>query len=217
MKFIFAAMQHATNFSILVQLLFISVLSAQEVDDKVMIQFTGKVFDEFLQPLPFTNIVVTNRTVGQIADKEGKFSFIAFKNDTIQFTSMGFKPKTIVIPDTIIDELFIRDLLMRSDTFLIPEVHVYPWKDYEDFKKQFAELELPESDMQRAARNIAIMKAHIITSREPSRVGNFNAIMEDQYRESMYRGQYPTYQIFNVMAWGEFFQAIQNGDFKKKD
>ena len=193
------------------------LISGQTTQGKEMIQFTGKIFDEFLQPLPFTNIAVKNRGVGLISDKEGKFSFIVYKNDTIHFSSMGFKTQQLTISDTLTEQFFIQDLLMRSDTFRIPEAVIYPWKDYEDFKKQFAELKLPEGDMQRAARNIAIIKAQIITSREPSVVGNFNQIMEEQYQHTMTRGMQPTYQIFNVFAWAKFFEALQNGDFKKKD
>ena len=193
------------------------LLTGQSSENQKMVQFTGKVFDEFLQPLPFANIVIKNREVGLIADKEGKFSFIVFEKDTIQFSSMGFKTQYVTVPDTLNEQFFIQDLLMRSDTFRIPEAVIYPWKDYEDFKKQFAELKLPEGDMQRAARNIAIMKAQIIASREPSVVGNFNQIMEQQYQQTMTRGMYPTYQIFNVFAWTKFFEALKNGDFKKKD
>lgn len=217
--FIFVEMQLALKYKILIVMLLVStLLSGQETEKKKMVQFTGKIFDEFLQPLPFTNILVINRNVGLISDKEGKFSFIVYKDDTVQFSSMGFKTRQITVPDTLNEQFFIQDLLMRSDTFRIPEAVVYPWKDYEDFKKQFAELKLPESDLERAARNIAIIKAQIITSREPSVVGNFNHIMDQQYREVMLRGgQMPTYQIFNVFAWAKFFEALKNGDFKMDD
>ena len=192
-------------------------VKSQVLRDTFMIQYTGTILDEFLQPMPFANVYVVNRGVGVISDNEGKFSFIAYANDTIEFSSMGFKTKEFVIPDSLEEGIFVQDLLMRSDTFYIPEIEVYPWKDYEDFKEKFAELKLPEGDMQRAARNIAIMKAHIKISMEPSLVGNFNQIMQEQYQQTMNRGLTPTYQIFNVFAWADFFQALQNGEFKRKD
>jgi len=182
--------------------------------DKELVQLTGRVFNEFLQPLSFTNIVIVNRGRGTISDKTGKFSFVVQKNDTILFSSMGYKKAMVVIPDSLDSKFFIRDVLLASDTIMIAAVEVYPWKDYEEFKEAFINLELPDDDMDRARKNIALIQEQLAMEVNPMPISNYRYTMEQQTWKAFNRGTTPTYQIFNLMAWSKFFQAIKNGDFK---
>lgn len=182
-----------------------------------LIQFTGRVFDDFIQPLPYAHILVLNSNRGTITDRKGKFSFVVEEGDSVMFSTLGFHRIVITIPDTLEKPFFTRDILLERDTFLIAEVEVYPWKDYEEFKEAFLNLELPEDDMDRARKNIALIKTQIILDDNPSARENYQHILEQQYRETYTRGTYPTYQIFNVFAWSEFIKAIKRGDFKKKE
>ena len=189
-------------------------LYAQNPEGPRLIQFTGRVFNEYLQPLKYAHIMIINKRKGGITDREGKFSIVVNENDSIHFSSMGFKHAVVVIPDTLDSPFFIRDVLMRSDTFAIPEVEVYPWNDYDEFKEAFLNLELPEDDLDRARKNIALIKTQMIIENNPSASGNFNQIMQKEFNNLSYRGMTPTYQIFNVFAWRKFIKALKNGDFK---
>jgi hypothetical protein len=130
------------------------------------------------------------------------------------FSSLGFKKSIVIVPDDLKKPFFTRDVLMQRDTFMIAEVEVYPWKDYEEFKEAFLNLELPEDDLERARKNIALIKTQIILDNSPSPSANFDYVMQKQYNETFNRGTYPTYQLFNVFAWSKFFKALKNGDFK---
>ena len=185
--------------------------------DENLVQFTGRAFNEYLRPLPYAHIVVLYKGRGTITDRDGKFSFVAEKNDTITFSTLGYKKAIVIIPDTLREKFFTRDILLQSDTFLIPEVEIYPWKDYEEFKEAFLNLELPESDLDRARKNIALIKTQIMLNEDPSVAANFNQVMNQNLRESFNRGTYPTYQVFNIMAWAKFFEALKNGEFKKNN
>ncbi len=191
-------------------------INAQQ-PDKELIQFTGRVINEFLQPVPFCHIVNIENSKGTVADKEGKFSFVVHKGDLIRFSSVGYKKSKVEIPDTLKEPFFVRDVLLTSDTILITEIEVYPWADYEEFKDAFINLELPEDDLDRARKNIALIKTQIIINNNPSARENFNQVMQQQFDQTSVRGTHPTYQIFNVFAWQKFFEALQNGDFKNKD
>jgi hypothetical protein len=182
--------------------------------EKKLIQFTGRAFNEFVQPLAFTNIIIINRGRGTLSDAEGKFSFVAELNDTIIFSSMGYKKAIVIIPDTLKSKFYTRDILLQADTFMIAEVEVYQWKNYEEFKQAFLNLELPEDDLDRAQRNIALIKQQLLINDDPLPSSNFNYIMQQNTLKSFNRGTYPTYQVFNIMAWSKFFQALKNGDFK---
>jgi len=204
--------------SISALILFLSPLYSQDntlMKKGELVQFTGRLLDELLQPLPYAHILVLNNYRGTITDRDGKFSFVTQVHDSIMFSSLGYKRKILVIPDTLKEPYLSMDLILSQDTFMIAEVVIYPWKSYEEFKRAFLDLELPDDDMDNARRNIALLKTQIILDETPNSRANFNKILEDQYRQSFNRGTYPTYQVFNIMAWAEFFKALKRGDFKK--
>lgn len=182
--------------------------------EKQLVQFTGRAFNEFLQPLAYVNIVITNQSRGTITDKQGKFSFVVQVHDTIVFSSMGYKQATVLIPDSLDSKFFTRDVLMESDTIMIAAIEVYPWKDYEEFKEAFINLELPDDDLDRARKNIALIKEQLKNETDPLPSANFRQTMDQNTYKSFNRGTVPTYQIFNIMAWTKFFDALKNGDFK---
>ena len=180
-----------------------------------LVQLTGRLLDELLQPLPYAHILVLNNYRGTITDRDGKFSFVTQVHDSIMFSSLGYKRKIMVIPDTLKEPFLSMDIVLQQDTFMIDEVVIYPWKSYEEFKRAFLNLELPNDDMDNARKNIALLKTQIILDETPNARANFNKILEDQYRQTFTQGTFPTYQLFNVMAWAEFFKALKRGDFKK--
>ncbi|MBA7554787.1 hypothetical protein ES705_47422 [subsurface metagenome] len=184
-------------------------------EDKKLVQLTGRLFDELLQPLPYAHILVLNNYRGTITDKDGKFSFVTEKNDSVMFSSLGYKRKIITIPDNLKEPFLTMDIILATDTFMIAEVEIYPWKSYEEFKEAFLNLKLPDDDMDNARKNIALLKTQIILDETPSARANFQHILDQQYKETFRQGQYPTYQIFNAFAWAEFFKALKRGDFKK--
>jgi hypothetical protein len=186
-----------------------------KMDNNHLVQLTGRMLDELLQPLPYSHILVLNNYRGTITDKQGKFSFVTEVHDSVMFSSLGYKRKIMLIPDTLEEPFLNLDLVLDRDTIMIGEVEIYPWKSYEEFKQAFLNLRLPDDDMDRARRNIALIKTQIILDETPNSRQNFQKILEDQYRQTYTQGLYPTYQIFNAFAWAEFFKALKRGDFKK--
>ena len=104
---------------------------------------------------------------------------------------------------------------------MLDEVVIFPWKTYEEFKDAFMALDLPEDDMQRAYRNIAVIQEqiyHAIANRSASPTANFRDVMASRHNRMMTYGHlYPTYSITNPLAWARFFSALKNGEFKKKE
>ena len=181
-----------------------------------LVQLTGRIRDELLQPIPYSHIFIMNNLRGTITDNQGKFSIVTEISDTIMFSCLGYKRKTIVIPDNLPEPFLTLDITLLTDTFFIGEVVVYPWRNYEEFKEAFLNLKLPDDDMERARRNIALLKTQIIMGNNPNARENFQYVMERQYQETFNQGTVPSYQIFNPLAWVKFFEAIKRGDFKKK-
>ena len=194
---------------------FVSGQLLKKKDDKNLVQFTGRIMDELLQPLPYAHVLILNNYRGTITDGQGKFSIVTEVYDSIMLSTVGYKRRIINIPDNLEEPFLTLDIVLEMDTFMIDEVVIYPWKSYEEFKEAFLNLKLPNDDMDNARKNIALLKTQIILDETPSARANFQHILNQQYRETFRQGQYPSYQIFNAFAWAEFFKALKRGDFKK--
>ncbi len=202
--------------TLLVLSFLIVTLSEVNSQNVKLVQLTGRITDELLRPLPFAHIFVMNDLRGTITDPQGKFSFVTEIHDTILFSCLGYKKKVITIPDNLPEPFLTLDIVLEEDTIMIAEVEIYPWKSYEEFKNAFLNLELPKDDMERARKNIALLKTQIILENSPNARENFQYVMEQQYQETFNKGMYPSYQILNPFAWFKFFEALKRGDFKRK-
>ncbi len=202
----------------IILIIFVCFLVQHEMvaQDKKLIQFSGTVKDELLQPLPFSHVLILNDYRGAITNNFGTFSLVAQESDSILISSVGYKTKYIAIPDHLPSKFFNLDIVLEVDTLIIAEANIYPWKTYEEFKDAFVNLKLPNDDTERARRNIALIRTQIIMDHEPSARANFHAIMQKQYEQTFIQGQYPSYQILNPFAWAKFFKALKRGDFKSK-
>jgi hypothetical protein len=190
-----------------------SILNAQE---KKLVQLSGTVKNELLQPMPFAQILVLNNYRGAITNNFGNFSVVVEETDSVLFSSVGYKTKYIQIPANMASKFMNIEVILQIDTLAISEAKIYPWKSYEEFREAFVNLTLPTDDMERARRNIALIRTQIIMDHEPSARANFRYIMEQQYQQTFIQGQNPSYQLFNPFAWAKFFKALKRGDFKSK-
>jgi len=134
--------------------LFFQQVAAQENPDN-LIQFSGiTVTADSLNAVPYTKIIIKNKNRGTTSDIYGYFSFVAHKQDTILFNALGYKPASYVIPDTITKNRYSLIQLMTSDTITLSAAFIFPWPTYEDFKRAFANMKIPEDDLDRARKNL---------------------------------------------------------------
>jgi CarboxypepD_reg-like domain len=185
--------------------------SAQE---KKLIQLNGKVVNEMKEPLPFSHILIMNSYRGAITNNNGRYTLVVEVGDTVLFSAAGYKRKYLRMPGTVTKPFLQLDVELEIDTLVIDAVEVYPWKSYEEFKEAFVNLKLPTDDMERARRNIALIRTQIIMDYEPDAYANFKNIMEQQYRQTYSQNMNQSWQILNPFAWAKFFEALKRGDFK---
>jgi hypothetical protein len=184
--------------------------------DDNLIQFSGVIRNLKYEPVEHVHIINLRRGSGTISNYKGMFSFIVQPGDSILFRAIAYKNSLVVIPDTLSDSHYPRDVYLLNDTIRLAEVKIFPWKSYEEFKVAFVNLELPNDDMQRAAKNIELIKAQLNMDFEPNADLAFKNSMKQQYEKLYYAGQYPSISILNPFNWIKFFEALQDGDFKKK-
>ena len=184
--------------------------------DKDLIQFSGVVITgDSLNPVPFTNVLIEQTGRGTMTDYYGYFSFVAQKGDSILFSAVGFKRNRFVIPDSLTKNKYSLIQIMNSDTVELQETIVYPWPTREQFKEAFLAMEIPETDYDRAQKNL--YQADMIARMDaamPSGGETFKYSMQEYQQQIYYAGQAPPMNIFNPVAWGEFIQAWKRGDFK---
>jgi len=195
---------------------FLTVKAQENVND--LIQFSGiTVTADSLNPVPFTKIIVKNKKKGTTSDIYGYFSFVAHKNDTILFNALGYKPASYVIPDSITKNRYSLIQLMTSDTLTLSAAFIFPWPTYEDFKRAFANLVIPDDDLERARRNLNPEEMRMRVENYPMDAQmNYNNYIENQTSKLYYFGQQQPFNIFNPFAWAKFIQAWKEGKFKRK-
>ncbi len=181
-----------------------------------IIQFSGIVIDKTSsQTLEFTTIIINNKK-GTITDRYGRFSFLVNMYDTIMFSSVGYKKDTIIINSINDFPFFISDVLLERDTILIDEVEILPWATYKDFTEAFCELKLQDDDLARAERNIELMQKQALLSDESDPIISYRNSVNAEHEKNFSYGMYPTISLLNPFAWARFFDALKNGDFKRK-
>jgi hypothetical protein len=203
---------------LLITIISLSICCLGQSQPEKLIQLSGTIRNEFLQPIQFAHIVILNKNRGTISDLRGMFSFVVEPHDTVSFTAVGFKRVALIIPDTLTRYHLPVDIYMETDTIWIEEVIILPWKTYEEFREAFLNLELPDNDLKRAYRNIALIKTQMyIASDKPDPEMNYQYMLKEQYNQLYSKGQIPYYSIFNPLRWVEFFKYLEEGRFKNKN
>ena len=196
----------------------LNVLWAQE-EDANLIQFSGVVVTmDSLSPVPFATIMVQNTSRGTVSDYYGYFSFVAQANDTLIFSSVGFKDSDFVVPDDLEGNRYSLIHSMLQDTVELDEVEIYPWPTPAQFKEAFLALDLPDDDIEIMRRNLSADLMAEKAAAMPMN-GSLNFKFENQQRANQlyFAGQYRPNNLLNPIAWAQFIQAWKRGDFKKKD
>ena len=206
------------NYILITFLFSIAICGYSQYDDK-LVQFSGVVKSETGLSLPYVHIIILNNNRGTVTDINGMFSFVTNPNDTILFSSVGFKRQIFTIPDTVEGKFVDKIITLQTDTILIEEVMILPWKTYEEFKQAFIELRVEDKDMENAQRNIALLQKHISMYADDyvSPQINFNHYMQQKNTENMYRGMQPSTPLLNPLAWARFIESVKNGDLKDEN
>ncbi len=211
----------ATFIIIFILFSFTCSLQAQVFEDPEedeLIQFSGVILTtDSLLAIPLAHIIVKNAMRGTVSDFNGYFSFVAKKNDTVEFTAIGFKTGRFIIPDSIINNRYSIIQVMSTDTIYLTETVIYPWPTKEEFKDAFLTLEIPEDDLEIARKNLNNEQLWLKAQNLPASGSvNFKYLMHQNVDKLYYNGQSQPITILNPFAWAKFIKSWKNGDFKRK-
>lgn len=193
-------------------------VSAQDADEDI-IQINGVTMTaDSLRAVPNVVVIVKGKNRGVESSEMGVFSIVAYKGDTLHFSEVGYRDKEFVIPRNIKGHYFSLIQLMVQDTFYLPETIIRPLPSREQFDYAFKHWNIPDDKYEIARRNTNSLMLRALAYSMP-RDGRENqaAYQQIQSQNAVYYGQARPSNIFNPLAWGEFFEAWKRGDFRKKN
>ena len=192
------------------------IFSQDKSRGEELVQFSGVIIaQDSLTPLPYAGIMIVNTHRGTVSDYYGFFSFVASEGDTIEFSSLGYKKSYFVIPDSLTDSKYSIIQMMVRDTVMLQEAVIYPWPSREQFREAFLKLKVPDDDLERAKRNLAMAEMRERAKQMPMDGSmNFRNAMHQEYTRIYSAGQLPMNNLLNPLAWASFIKAWKNGDFK---
>lgn len=168
--------------------------------------------------LPYATVLIKGTGRGTITDYQGFFSMVVAKGDIIEFSSVGHRPNSFTVPDTLSGDRYSVIELLTRDTVYLPETQIFPWPTKDQFKQAFLSINIPDDDYERAKRNLDRERMKEL-GMAMKMDGNENAdyYFRNESYKYYYYGQVPPMNIFNPLAWAKFIEAWKNGDFKRKE
>lgn len=199
-------------------LLLISCLGSLVLMGQEVIQFSGIIVTgDSLQPVPYANIHVDNTHRGTTSDYYGYFSFVAQENDTIIFSSLGYRESRFIIPDSLEDNRYSLIQVLFRDTVELAEIDIYPWPSKEAFADAFVNAAPPDEDALRAQDNLGPSRMLVMMeTMDTDGFSNYKLSSDEYNSQLLYAGQAPAINLMNPMAWASFIDAMRKGKLKKK-
>lgn len=170
-----------------------------------------------LRGIPAATVAVVGKGRGTISNGSGVFSIAVLKGDQINFSSVGFKDRTITIPATLTGNEYSVIQLLVTDTVYLPATIIKPRPTREQFERDFANARNDDDAYEIARQNTDEEKMRALMATLPAdgkEAVNFQ--FKQQANKYYYAGQIPPQNIFNPLAWAQFIKAWKRGDFKKK-
>lgn len=207
---------------IILLLSFTVTLSAQTpatntVVPEKYLQISGVVLDDSLQPLPFVSIMLKGTRSGTVSDFYGFFTIVARPGDEMQFFSINHKNKAYNLSDTLTGKHYSIIQILTKDTIQLAQVNVFPWPSKEQFKRAILNLDLSDTDIERAYKNMDNEDVRAsIKGGSMDAAANYRVRMQQQYTRLYQAGQYPSVSLLNPVAWAQFIDAWRKGKLKIK-
>ncbi|MDE7091106.1 MAG: carboxypeptidase-like regulatory domain-containing protein [Bacteroidales bacterium] len=173
-----------------------------------VIQFSGVLVDaKDLSPLPYATIQIEGTNRGAISNINGFFTFAAMIGDRIVITSVGYRPVTLYLSDTLTEDRYSVVQSMVQDTIMLTETVIYPWPSKEKFREAFVNLELPETNADILRKNFTLAAMRELAKAGKMDAGmNYQDLTRQQVDKLYYQGQIAPNNLFNPFAWAKFIQ-----------
>lgn len=170
-----------------------------------------------LKGLESVSVIVKGQNRGTITSSKGVFSIVVLKGDQVEFTSIGYKPKTITIPTNLVGNQHSVIQLMVNDTVYLAATIIKARPTRAQFERDFLNTEVPDDYITIARKNNNEATRRILVANMPTDGREATSqVLRQASNKAYYQGQAPPMNIFNPFAWAEFIKAWKRGDYKSK-
>jgi len=218
--FIFGAVKKIILYTGLLLFILPRTAKAQfETSRDSVVQLYGVIMTaDSLVGIPAVSVMVKGQNRGTISNAQGVFSIVVLKGDVVEFTHVTYKSKTVSIPRTLEGNQYSLVQLMVVDTVYLPATIIRPRPTAEQFARDFANIKVPDDDIEIARQNVSEAKRRVLLRTVPGDGGEATKMQFNKIaNRAVYNGQTPPQNIFNPAAWADFIQAWKRGDFKNKN
>ena len=202
----------------LIGILLVFSISDLHAQQRRLIQYSGVILstDSAATPVPFASVYNRSIRMGAIANYQGFFTFAARVGDTIEVTSVGYLAGLVVVPDIPENQSYTAAIFLKPEIRTLPEARVFPWFSKDQFRDAFVHLNLPEDDLERARKNLNAQTLAALGETVEDGSLSSKQSLQNYASTYYYQGQYKPQPILSPSAWMQFFNALQNGEFKKQ-
>lgn len=184
-------------------------------DSVQYIQMTGVVISDSMYRVPFTRVIDLTTNRGVIADYYGYYAIVVHPGDTLQFSCLGFKKKTYVVPDTMTLDDFSLVMVLKMDTLTSDPVEVYPWPSKEQFADYFVNMDIPDDDIEVARQRLTPQEMAFVGALISGDADMAYSANQQGYYQNLYtRGQGPQNNLLNPSAWADFVNGLGTGRYR---
>lgn len=170
-----------------------------------------------LKGLESVSVVIKGQNRGTITNNKGVFSIVVIKGDEVEFTSIGYKPKTIHIPEELEGNQHSVIQLMVTDTIYLAATIIKARPTRAQFERDFINAQVPDDYITIARKNNSEATRRLLVANMPTDGREASSqYLRQTANKAYYAGQAPPMNIFNPFAWAEFIKAWKRGDYKSK-
>lgn len=111
--------------------------------------------DSTKDKIPFAHIFNESQRRGFITNEKGEFQIPVNPGDTLIVSALGYYPKVVFLSEANMErENMVR---LTPQLYEIGEVSVLAFRNYDDFKRKFLALELPNTPTDRLKNNLTLI------------------------------------------------------------
>ncbi|MDF2519151.1 MAG: hypothetical protein K0R59_4447 [Sphingobacterium sp.] len=189
--------------------------SALRAQERKIIQYSG-IVTTVGSGLPVGYATVTNlsfRNESVAANNEGYFSFVAHVGDTLRFSSVGFDPLIVTVPEVAGDK-YTASIVMQNLVTELPMVTPYPWASIEEFNIAFMNLDVSDDHIVRARKTLShesLSAMAAVVPRDGNEMRSINNAQSFNTMNNKVINQRYANPLLNPFAWGSLIQQITKG------
>jgi hypothetical protein len=191
----------------------------QQGEKNRLLQVSGIITDDEHKPVPHVSIISKKLRRGTISEVTGIYSLISLPDDTVLISALGYKMFTFMVPPGFEGKIYKKDVSLISDTISIEGVNIFPWRNYDEFKRDvLAHIPAMKPEIKYMYENLANIQYAIVNNPNysVSPEAGYRMAMQQHVNSYVTKNQSPSNNLLNPFAWAKFFQGVKHGLLKNQ-